>query len=80
MGEPPECTVDLGCKRLSKLKGRDLPMLYSMERDLVVPTSGGWTGHEMVRCSCQLTVKNLTKNCSSLKGKNGEDNERKEVH
>lgn len=51
MGEPPECTVDLGCKRLSKLKGRDLPMLYSMERDLVVPTSSGWTGHEMVRRS-----------------------------
>jgi hypothetical protein len=55
-------------------------MLYSMERELVVPTSGGWTGHEMVRRSCQLTVKNLTKNCSCLKGKNGEDNERKEVH
>ena len=50
-GNPPECTVDLGCKRLSKLKGRDLPMLYSMERDLVVPTSSGWTGHEMVRHS-----------------------------
>ena len=52
-------------------------MLYSMERELVVPTSGGWTGHEMVRRSCQLTVKNLTKNCSCLKGKNGEDNERR---
>jgi hypothetical protein len=40
LGDTPECTRDLGSKRLSELKGRD-----SRERVLTEHTSSRKTGH-----------------------------------
>jgi hypothetical protein len=48
MGNPLECTRDLGDERILGLKQRDLDeMAYSGERELVESTSSRKTGHQV---------------------------------
>jgi hypothetical protein len=49
LGDPPECTIDLGSKRLSQdSKGETLnEMPYSGERELEEPTSSRKTGNQV---------------------------------
>ena len=68
MGNPLECTRDLGDERILGLKQRDLDeMAYSGERELVESTSSRKTGHQVEGWGCHPTVKTLTQNCSCLK-------------
>jgi hypothetical protein len=48
VGDPLECTRDLGGERLSGLKGKCLDeMLNSGERELIESTSSRKTGHQV---------------------------------
>ena len=83
MGYLVESTKDLGGKRLSGLKGRDLSkILTSGEREVIESTSSRKTGHPVEGCYCYPTgKKTLTQNCSCLKklqDKNGEGTKEEE--
>ena len=67
-GDPPECTRDLGGKRLSGSKGESLDeMPYSGERGLVEPTSSKKIGYKVRNGIVIPQSKTLTHKCSCLK-------------
>ena len=47
MGDPLVCTRDLGGERLSGLKGRNIRMQDSRERERIEPTSSRKTRHKV---------------------------------
>jgi hypothetical protein len=65
-GDSPECTRDLGGKRLSGIKGTLDEMPDSRERELIEPTSSRKTGHQ-VRDGAAIPQSYLSHNCSCLK-------------
>ena len=68
MGDPLECTRNVGGERLSGLKGRDLDeMFYSGEGEFIESTPSVGRGHQMEGWGCNHTVKSSDQNCSCVK-------------
>jgi hypothetical protein len=84
-GYPLECTRELGCVRISELKGKDLrwnALQWGEEKRLVEPTSSRKAAHQVrdrvaiPESKKQHRIVPVWKNC---RGKNGEEPEEKEV-